>query len=229
MCNCGKRRVVSSGGGGGRSVGVVGRGVMAPAPVAAPAPVPVPAPVPAPSRTTYIPMPPVRVNSGARPVARQVPMHRRSVWGGAGAIASVGMGTGGGPIVDPALWGPPLWRLLHTLAEVAGSGSGSDVSADWSRLFAALRTALPCPDCTRHYTAWYAAHPFVSDPATWILALHNDVNRRRGANVWTTRDVSTTYGIAMMTDLQALLTRVRGFSVGEEACAVLERIIVRLM
>jgi hypothetical protein len=237
MCNCGKRRVVAAApvaGGGGRGVGGRGvRGVAAPAPAFVVPMVPMVPMVPVAPRTTYIPLHPSPAVVAARPVARQAPVRRRVAVnrdGGRGGGAVMGpVVEEDGPIVDPALWGPPLWRLLHTLAEMYLSAPSIGID-DWSQLLAALRTSLPCPECTRHYESWFTLHPFTADPAAWLLALHNDVNRRRGVSVvWTLQDVRATYGVAMMTDLQAMLTRVRGLMVGEAACAVLERMIESLM
>lgn len=232
MCNCGKRRVAmaaAAGGGGGRGVGVGGRGVAAPAaPVFVPA---APAVVPETrAQRTYIPLHSPVTPARVVPAARQPLIRRAAVRGvraKVGGAREGGIGGGAMEIVDPALWGPPLWRLLHTLAEIAGT---DDSQADWAALFAALRTSLPCPECTHHYKAWFTAHPFTVNPATWVLDLHNDVNRRRGVEMeWSHRDVSVAYGVTMITDLQELLTRVRHLHVGEAACAVLGRMIAGLM
>lgn len=65
-------------------------------------------------------------------------------------------------------------------------------------LLTALQDGIPCPECTAHYRAWFAAHPVAGDGVdlvAWVLALHNDVNARRGTGVvWTTAQVQTEYG-----------------------------------
>jgi hypothetical protein len=57
----------------------------------------------------------------------------------------------------------------------------------WPRLVEELKMALPCPDCTEHYTAWVNAQPVTAttDMSAWFLTLHNDVNRRTGGKGWT--------------------------------------------
>jgi hypothetical protein len=109
------------------------------------------------------------------------------------------------PVIhDPAVWGPHLWTALHTLAEFI---HGPHVVKQWSQLLSALRTSLPCPECTHHYVHWYAGHPLVRrsgvmlmtraktvDIREWLLALHNDVNGRKGVGAWTLEAVTATYG-----------------------------------
>lgn len=98
-------------------------------------------------------------------------------------------------IVDTAIWGPPMWRLMHYYS-IRGS------PAAMATLLAALQDGIPCPECTAHYRAWFAAHPVVGDAVAagidfvdWVLALHNDVNARRGTGVvWTLGQVQAEYG-----------------------------------
>lgn len=127
------------------------------------------------------------------------------------------------PIISPSIWGPPLWRLLHGLAAAAVP----QADEAWPALLVALRTALPCPDCTRHYTAWHDTHPFVGgeSPAAWVLALHNDVNRRKQVPEWTPEMVAA--AAAAAPPLADALAAVRG-KVGEAACTLLAEMIGRL-
>jgi hypothetical protein len=74
----------------------------------------------------------------------------------------------------------------------------------WIDLLTAMRTALPCDECSAHYNAWIDAHPVALLPSgpelqvaisSWILALHNDVNRRNDPPIaeWTLEQVAATY------------------------------------
>jgi hypothetical protein len=66
----------------------------------------------------------------------------------------------------------------------------------------AMKSGLPCPECSAHYNAWITANP-VSLPSSgtelqvaissWVLALHNDVNRRNDVAPWTLEQVAATY------------------------------------
>lgn len=110
------------------------------------------------------------------------------------------------PTVDTSIWGPPLWTVLHTLSLVA-----TDRKL-WINIANALKSDLPCPDCSEHYNIWARSNPLrfpiappprqpfiprfiktrppvtlppISDTTgTWILELHNNVNIRRGLGTW---------------------------------------------
>jgi hypothetical protein len=88
---------------------------------------------------------------------------------------------------------------LHTAAQFTTSIHQRIV---WFRLLTAMKTALPCPECSAHYNAWISANPVslpISGPAlqtalaTWLLALHNDINVRNGKVTWTLEQVAATY------------------------------------
>ena len=205
MCNCGKRRAVAAAPGGGRGAtgGCVGpdcpKGLL-----------PVPAPAPAPAAPRAVPgsiplsyrrrqgvpvvVPPPKPAPKAAPAAEPEPV-------------DVGL-----PIVDPALWGPHVWRFLHVAAALPVARSrGRD---KWRAVLEALRTALPCPECTGHYQAWHRAHPFRvmmggaavrRTAARWVLDLHNDVNRRRGVAVWSQAQVEASVAGTTVADARAAL------------------------
>jgi hypothetical protein len=132
--------------------------------------------------------------------------------------------------IDPAIWGPHVWTVLHTLAEfVPAHGPGLQ---KWTNLLKALLTSLPCPECTEHYSRWCATHPLVRrvgqlimvrrvavDIKGWLLNLHNDVNQRRGVAVWNQAAVSATYGgdhVVRMAAVRVAIDAVRGM-VGDAA------------
>lgn len=125
------------------------------------------------------------------------------------------------PIVDPVLWGPHVWRFLHVAAALPVARSRG--REQWRALLTALRVALPCPECTGHYQAWYRAHPFrvmmggaaVRRAAmAWVLDLHNDVNRRRGVAVWSPAQVEASVAGAGVAEARAALEAAIGAGVG---------------
>lgn len=90
-------------------------------------------------------------------------------------------------------WGPPLWGLLHTLAErIVTTPTTQEDKHLWGHVLAALPKVIPCPDCREHATAWSAAHPVTEymalttkvDRRAWIIhwfyELHESVNARLG-------------------------------------------------
>lgn len=130
-------------------------------------------------------------------------------------------------ITEPAVWGPSLWKILHGLAEY---GAGVVSLADWRSLLVALRTSLPCPDCTNHYTRWYQRHslPRIETVREWLLNLHNDVNRRKRVGIWSTAQLSAHYSaldpVAEKQQMRTALDLLRGV-IGETGLTVLVRLV----
>ena len=56
--------------------------------------------------------------------------------------------------ISPETWGPTVWALMHTFAEVADRHDGS---AEAKLFFAALRSNLPCRKCREAYDRHTAA------------------------------------------------------------------------
>lgn len=106
-------------------------------------------------------------------------------------------------VLDTAIWGPSVWRILHAAAERLPATAAALTTA-----IRALDGALPCPDCRKHYHAWLQAHPVDGDLRIWLLDLHNDVNVRTGKEPWTVDDLTATYGGSV--DVAAALATLKG-------------------
>lgn len=214
MCNCGKRRaaITSSAPTGGCVGPDCPKGLIAPAP----------APVPSQPRAApgSIPLS-YRRRQGAPIVVASPPP--------APTPAPVDVGL---PIVDPVLWGPHIWRFLHIAAALPPSRHRG--REPWRAVLGALRTSLPCPECTGHYQAWHREHPFRSllgGNATrraamrWILELHNDVNRRRGVAVWTAAQVEASVAGTTAADARVALEAAIAAGVGTGLRAAAEALL----
>jgi hypothetical protein len=105
------------------------------------------------------------------------------------------------PTVDTSVWGAALWRILHTASVFTKDRNHIQL---WRNLLAALKTGIPCPDCSAHYNDWVSQQGLrfsmigdgIRGPILrWILNLHNDVNRRTGSvwGTWTIKQVTDTY------------------------------------
>ena len=125
-------------------------------------------------------------------------------------------------IIDPAIWGPSLWKVLHTLAVKAAG------DASWPTVLDALRSALPCPECSYHYNAWGKRFPVTKsiDVGEWLLNLHNDVNRRTRRQPWTAAMISDTY--SKVTSLDEAMAMLNG-KLGESAYKLLAAMVARVM
>jgi hypothetical protein len=99
--------------------------------------------------------------------------------------------------VQNAQWGPPLWRILHGLAERLGRQTAAILVADetraWTQFLRATEAAMPCAMCRGHYREWRKQRPFEQIAAAaslggeeyrntarrWLWELHEAVNDRR--------------------------------------------------
>lgn len=80
------------------------------------------------------------------------------------------------------LWGPALWKLLHTYAEKIGTmPSHPSEEQLWSRLLNNLRYTLPCILCREHYSYYVSIHGFPKinrdSVRRWLYELHSWVNQ----------------------------------------------------
>lgn len=96
------------------------------------------------------------------------------------------------------VWGPQLWRFLHTVAGQYPDIPTSQEKASCRQLLYSLRHLLPCPKCRVHFTkAITQRAPDVSSGAAlqrWLVGFHNDVNRRLGKPCdWTYEQVRAMY------------------------------------
>lgn len=118
--------------------------------------------------------------------------------------------------VDPSIWGPSLWKILHIAAMRSGNRSTIPY---WRNILEAMMSGLPCPDCSDHYNSWYRSHPlrlglmpnmFQGAIIRWVLEVHNDVNRRTGKAVWNTHQLAATYGGESITTAKVLTDSLNG-------------------
>jgi hypothetical protein len=90
-------------------------------------------------------------------------------------------------------WGPPLWRVLHTIAEHLGRQPVPSLSVDERRaclnFLHSIESVLPCEKCKKHYKAWRQKNPphvfgqgaeFRDAVRTWLWALHSEINEENG-------------------------------------------------
>ncbi len=99
-------------------------------------------------------------------------------------------------MVQTSEWGPPLWRVLHTLVEHLGRQPVPllqiDESRAWASLLRTTEAIMPCAVCRNHYRDWRKQNPVEAfqdaragdwlreTSRTWLWRLHEAVNRRRG-------------------------------------------------
>lgn len=89
---------------------------------------------------------------------------------------------------DRTLWGPLVWNLFHTLAEISDR---KDIYLLWNNVLHVTANVLPCDLCRQHMKDYIIHHTFI--PKNWIQqtgqqnsvqiqewlhSFHNSVNRR---------------------------------------------------
>lgn len=92
-------------------------------------------------------------------------------------------------------WGPPLWKLLHGIAETLGNQSVAMLATDEAHeivfLLRDVEKIMPCQLCRSHYHQWRKDHPLeeidrLRGPMLregvrrWLYDLHEEVNKSKG-------------------------------------------------
>ncbi len=95
----------------------------------------------------------------------------------------------------PREWGPPLWKILHSITESLGNQKNAILATDEAHemvfLLRDIEKVMPCQLCRQHYNAWRKDHPLeklspLRGPVLretvrkWLYDLHETVNRDRG-------------------------------------------------
>lgn len=131
------------------------------------------------------------------------------------------------PLYNPetTVWGPPLWRILHTLAEC------SDNSPLWFDILVAMETLIPCPTCRAHFTAHKQHNPAPADHqgiVDWFFILHNIVNARIGKPLFDAAGLPTGDKATLLAGLEPVI---QGLSVSypPEFIALLQTMVTSLM
>ena len=93
------------------------------------------------------------------------------------------------------VWGPVLWKLLHTAAECLGNQSipvlKQDEPRQWINLLVATEHLMPCLMCKKHYREWrikrsvevfrYMEGAALREAARrWLWELHRDICVQNG-------------------------------------------------
>jgi hypothetical protein len=83
------------------------------------------------------------------------------------------------------IWGPNLWTILHSSVERIGLPQHKKLPQEetriWLGLLGSLRYSLPCPQCKKHFTEYFASNPIqkpidVTNLRVWLYNLHCQVN-----------------------------------------------------
>lgn len=102
------------------------------------------------------------------------------------------------------VWGPPIWLLLHGLAELSSTADTPEIRACWKILLETIYEILPCSDCRQHAYAYIQSHPIAPMNqvpenqlyawiSEWLYTFHNAVNTRLGKPQFSQDALKTKY------------------------------------
>ena len=96
--------------------------------------------------------------------------------------------------LNTTVWGPSLWRVLHSLSFSIEDGNKND-RKNFLDVLESLQTLLPCEDCRQHFCAYMKENNpnDAEDLAVWTFNFHNEVNTRLGKPQYAFNDVSKLY------------------------------------
>jgi thiol-disulfide isomerase/thioredoxin len=85
--------------------------------------------------------------------------------------------------VSPAIWGPPLWFIIHMTALMYPRNPTAKERRDTMNFFTGLADVLPCDYCKKHYARELStmdARAFTSRDTlfAWTVAFHDSVSDR---------------------------------------------------
>ena len=91
---------------------------------------------------------------------------------------------------DPKVWGPPLWRMLHTITfkypnviDVTNPNHLA-IAKKVKQIFVGLQKTIPCKACKVSYSKFYKYDPIntylgnMNALSRWLYRLHNRVNAK---------------------------------------------------
>lgn len=86
------------------------------------------------------------------------------------------------------IWGPHLWKILHSSTERIGNVQYGRLQQEESRLWIgllnSLQYSLPCPLCKKHYSSYLIRNKIVTVNRefirNWLFNLHSEINNRNG-------------------------------------------------
>lgn len=92
--------------------------------------------------------------------------------------------------MNPIIWGPDAWSIIHTFA--AGFNNSSKYNkTNITNFFKYFAEVLPCEECKKHFKVLLQKYPITSNGILespqnllkWTVFLHNKVNERLGKSV----------------------------------------------
>lgn len=92
-------------------------------------------------------------------------------------------------MTKPEIWGPPIWRFFHTIAEKIKEDHYSKVAPVLLSFIIRICNYLPCPECSKHAVHFFNQvkpenYKTKTDFKTLFFMFHNQVNLRKKKNIF---------------------------------------------
>ena len=108
-------------------------------------------------------------------------------------------------MTTPVDWGPPLWKLLHGVAERLDRQTVPLLITDernaWIQFLKSIDATLPCAKCSAHYKSWRTRNSpdrlgagIRLASRKWLWDLHNEINQEKGVESPPLDTMETLYG-----------------------------------
>ena len=101
--------------------------------------------------------------------------------------------------MNPQVWGPHFWFILHLVSfNYPDTPSNAD-KENYKLFYDSIGNILPCPNCRKHYKNYLSRYPIYPnldnrmDLIQWVIQIHNFVNIKLNKRVLTTNEVLMIY------------------------------------
>tara|TARA_B110000285_G_C14987557_1_gene544618 strand:+ start:499 stop:963 length:465 start_codon:yes stop_codon:yes gene_type:complete len=101
--------------------------------------------------------------------------------------------------MDPNIWGPKLWFVIHTLALNYPDNPTYEDKRVMEEFFNNLKYTIPCEKCRIHYRQRLERDPIINyldnkeSIFRYTINLHNQVNKSLGKKIYTYEEVVQFY------------------------------------
>lgn len=92
--------------------------------------------------------------------------------------------------MDPSIWGPNLWVVLHTISFNYSQNPSKEELKSHLDFFNSLVHIIPCRVCKNHYSNFIENNPIKDNLNNrdsiirWVLKCHNNVNKLNNKPEW---------------------------------------------
>jgi len=103
----------------------------------------------------------------------------------------------GGFNLTPNIWGPELWKSIHSIAYGFPDNPTDEEKAEAKKFISSLPDMLPCKFCQKHFKEKLNKLPPNVDSKieffNWTIDIHNLVNKQLGKPIRTRSDIHRHY------------------------------------